>query len=301
MSKKKAAKKKVAKKKPPKKKAAKKTVLKTHKPTFKITCGDCIKGMRQQAVNPKLIFADPPFNIGEPYDKCNDKKPLDAYYEWSHKWLSEAYDLLHRHGTFWLAINDEHVSELDVMAKGLGFHKRSHVIWYYTFGVSCQKNFARSHTQLLYYTKTKSKFTWHGDDVRVPSARQLVYNDKRANPKGKLPDNTWVLAPEDLEKAFAYPEGKQLDTWLASRVCGTFHERVPGAVNQMPQKIMQRIIAATSDPGDLVLDPFLGTGSTGVAALTLDRFFYGFDISKAYCERARKRLHEVEIPAARNL
>lgn len=262
-----------------------------------------MRELNELGINPHLVFADPPFNLGFDYDRHDDNQDLDDYQAWCAEWLAGVYGLLRSHGSFWLAICDEHVSELDVMAKGLGFHKRSHVVWHYTFGVSCPKNFARSHTHLLYYTKRKTKYTFNSADkkVRVPSARQLVYNDKRANPNGKLPDNTWILAPKDTQKAFVHEDGKWLNTWLASRVCGTFHERVDGALNQMPQEIMQRIVLACSNPGDLVLDPFGGTFSTGVAAVTLGRDFHGFDISSKYCGRGRKRLSEVTKKAATNL
>lgn len=290
-----------------KRKKAKRVKKKAVEPTWRVQRGDCVKGMKKLLADgedePQLIFADPPFNIGYEYDVHDDSQDLDDYFAWCHDWIEAAYHLLNRHGTFWIAICDERVSELDVMAKELGFHKRGHIVHYYTFGVSCSKNFARSHTHLLYYTKTKSKFTFNADDpdVRVPSARQLVYNDKRANPAGKLPDNTWILAPEDTQKAFVHEPGKWLDTWFASRVCGTFHERVEGAANQMPLTIMERVVRACSNPGDLVLDPFGGTFSTGVAALNLGRHFHGFDISAAYCNRGRKRLAATVAKAAANL
>lgn len=242
-----------------------------------------------------LLFADPPFNIGYQYATYEDNKSSQEYLAWSKKWLSAAYDVVHPHGAFWLAIGDEYVSELDVAAKALGFHKQSHVVWYYTFGVSCSRNFARSHTHLLYYTKHRTKFTFNASSrrVRVPSARQLVYNDKRANPAGKLPDNTWILSPFDLDKAFHKAE----DTWLASRVCGTFRERVERgkyklrkSCPQMPEEVLFRIILTCSKPGDLVVDPFLGTGTTGAVAVACRRRFTGFDIDETYCQRARDRI-----------
>jgi site-specific DNA-methyltransferase (adenine-specific) len=278
-------------------------------PEWEIERADCVKGMRGLEglkVRPRLVFADPPFNMGVGYDKHDDNQDVEEYHNWCAEWIAAAYDVLHRYGSFWIAINDENVSELDVMTKGVGFHKRAHVTWYYTFGVSCTKNFARSHTHLLYYTKHRTKFTFNSDDsgLRVPSARQLVYNDKRANPKGKLPDNTWILSPFDLENAFIHSKRRKdkqwLDTWIASRVCGTFHEHVDGALNQMPQEVMKRIVRACSKPGDLVLDPFGGTFSTGEAAISLGRNFHGFDISADYCKRGRARLKIVAQKPATN-
>jgi len=267
------------------------------KPTFELHHGSCLDQMWKIGKKEvDLAFADPPYNIGYGgYDKYDDKQDHGDYLQWCEEWISMIHALLRSTGSFWLAIGDEYVSELDVIAKRIGFHKRSHVLWYYTFGVACPKNFARSHTHLLYYTKQKSRFTFNADDkqVRVPSARQLVYNDKRANPNGKLPDNTWVLLPADLDKAFT--EGE--DTWLVSRVCGTFHERQERgtyqqekAVPQMPEEILRRIILASSNPGHLVIDPFLGTGTTGAVAVRHGRNFVGCDISEAYIKRATARI-----------
>lgn len=261
-----------------------------------VRVGDCLKLL--PTVDPgsvDLLFCDPPFNINYDYDKYADNKKPEHYLEWCEEWINLCYKAVARHGTFWIAIGDEYVSELDVLAKKAGFYKRTHVVWYYTFGVACPNGFARSHTHLLHYTKTKSKFTFNRDEkkLRVPSSRQLVYNDSRANPDGKLPDNTWVLLPMDLDRAFS----KEEDTWLASRVCGTFGERQERGTYgearscpQMPLEIMNRIVLACSKPGDLVLDPMSGTFSTGDAAVRNKRSFIGFDISSAYCKRGRDRL-----------
>lgn len=258
--------------------------------TWAIRPGDCVPLLRQQgkgSVN--LVFADPPFNIGrEKYDNYDDKRPRDEYLKWSAEWIKGIHHVLHQHGSFWLAIGDGLVSELDVQAKEQGFHKRGHVIWLYTFGVNCARNFTRAHTHLLYYTKSKTRYVFNENDpeLRVPSARQLVYNDKRAHPNGRLPDDVWVLRPQELANAF----NGHSDAWLQSRICGTFKERIKGSDNQMPLPIMERIIRATSNPGDLVLDPFGGTFTTGEAAIRLGRSFLGFEISKAFCERGTKRL-----------
>lgn len=274
-----------------KKKATKK------KASFELVYGDCLDEIWKLGKRDvDLVFADPPYNIDySGYADYEDNLPLEDYVDWCREWMSACYTYLKKTGSFWLAIGDEYVSELDVAAKAIGFHKRSHVIWHYTFGVACSKNFARSHTHLLYYTKHKSQFVFNVDDkkIRVPSARQLKYNDKRANPKGKLPDNTWVLHPDALKKCF----GPDEDTWLVSRVCGTFHERQERgtyqeekAVPQMPEEIMERIILACSKPGQLVIDPFGGTFTTGAVAVRHNRNFWGCDITKAYVERAKLRL-----------
>lgn len=265
--------------------------------TYEVIRGNCIPLMQVRGdITADLAFADPPYNIDWPgYDKYTDKKRPAEYIKWCTTWMAGIHSRLSDTGTFWLAIGDEYVSELDVIAKTMGFHKRSHVVWYFTFGTSCAKNFARSHTHLLYYTKHKTKFTFNAGDkqVRVPSARQLVYNDKRANPDGKLPDNTWILSPFDLEKVFSDAE----DTWLESRVAGTFKERQhrgtyqeTKTVPQMPEAVLRRIVFACSDEGDMVIDPFGGTFTTGTVAVRYGRHFWGCDISSKYVTQGRRRV-----------
>lgn len=245
--------------------------------------------------NPSLIFADPPYNIDWDYDKYQDKKSVSTYLAGAKAWISQIHAALTFHGSFWLAIGDELVSEMDVLCKSLGFFKRGHVLWYYTFGVNCVNNFTRSHTHLLYYTKHRTKFIFNADlkALRVPSARQLIYNDKRADPNGRLPDNTWILRPQNVPAI----DGAESDTWHIPRVAGTFKERTfrkQGREHkgppQLPVLLLERIITACSKPGDLVVDPFSGTGTTGVAALRLGRHYVGMDISKNYNKAATPRL-----------
>jgi site-specific DNA-methyltransferase (adenine-specific) len=151
--------------------------------------------------------------------------------------------------------------------------------------------------------KDPRKFTFNARDpaIRVPSARQLVYADKRANPKGRLPDDTWiiqgnwpenewVLRPQDLPEGFR-ADG---DTWYFARVCGTFNERTGWHGCQMPEQLLGRIIRASSNEGDLVLDPFAGSGTTLAVAKKLGRRFLGFEISADYTKRARTRLDKIK-------
>jgi len=254
---------------------------------------DCVAGMKKLGDGiVDLAFADPPYNIGYEYDKYDDRRASNEYLDWSRRWTAEVARVLKPDGTFWLAIGDDYAAELKVMLQQEhGLHCRSWVIWYYTFGVNCKYKFTRSHTHLLYMVKDPAKFTFNADDpnIRVPSARQLVYGDRRANPKGRLPDDTWILRPQDVPESFQ--EGE--DTWYFPRVCGTFKERTGFHGCQMPEQLLGRIIRSCSNEGELVLDPLAGTGSTLVVAKKLKREYLGFELSEEYVAQAKKRLKAV--------
>jgi site-specific DNA-methyltransferase (adenine-specific) len=178
---------------------------------------------------------------------------------------------------------------MKVMAtRELGLTCRSWVIWYYTFGVNCKTKFSRSHAHLFHFVKDAKKFTFNGNDmkVRVPSARQLVYGDGRAHPTGRLPDDTWILRPQDVPNGFT-PEQ---DTWYFPRVAGTFKERAGFHGCQMPEQLLGRIIRSCSNPDDIVLDPFSGSGTTLAVANKLGRKWIGFELSEDYAKKALKRI-----------
>ncbi len=253
--------------------------------------GDCLQKMKAlPAASVHLVFADPPFNIGYEYDVYRDQLNDQEYIDWCRTWTAEVARILRPDGTFWLAIGDEYVAELKVMIQQQ--HRlvlRSWVVWYYTFGVHCKRKFTRSHAHLLYWVKDPKRFTFHDEEIRVPSARQLVYGDKRADPRGRLPDDTWILRPQDVPDGFRPDE----NTWYFPRVCGTFRERAGFHGCQMPEQLLGRIIAACSRPGEWVLDPFAGSGTTLAVAKKLGRRYLGFELSPEYTANIQRRLDAI--------
>jgi site-specific DNA-methyltransferase (adenine-specific) len=240
-----------------------------------------------------LAFADPPFNIGYDYDVYDDRRACEEYLAWSRRWMEGVHRLLRPDGTFWLAIGDEYAAELKVIAqREIGFHCRSWVIWYYTFGVNCTRKFSRSHAHLFHFVKDADRFTFNADDpaVRVPSARQLVYADARANPKGRLPDDTWILRPQDLPDGFTPGE----DTWYFPRIAGTFKERAGFHGCQMPEQLLGRIVRISTNKNDIVFDPFTGSGTTLAVAKKLGRRWLGTELSHEYVRNAIARLAAIE-------
>jgi site-specific DNA-methyltransferase (adenine-specific) len=242
----------------------------------KIITGDCIETLGKVAEPfTDLIFADPPFNIGYKYDKYHDKVERNNYIAWTKDWMATCKKVLKPHGSFYIAIGDDYAANVKIIADELGLFMRNWIIWHYTFGQQTKDKFARSHTHIFYFVNDSKNFTFNDFAVRVPSDRQLIYADKRANPAGKIPD----------------------DVWDDPRVCGTFKERTGWHPCQMPEQLLMRIIAASSNAGDCVLDPFVGSGTTAAAASKLRRNYVGIEISADYVKKANQRLAQLDTHA----
>ncbi len=253
--------------------------------------GDCVEVLADMpAGSVDLVFADPPFNIGYEYDVYDDRRAKADYLAWTETWLAAAVRVLKPDGSFFLAIGDEFVAEHKVRLDALGLTMRNWIVWHYTFGVNCAKKFNRSHAHILYYVKNPKHYTFNPDAVRVPSARMTTYADRRANPVGKLPDDTWVLRPQESDAHFRDDQ----DTWHVPRVCGTFKERL-GHPCQMPEGVLERIVRVATNPDGVVLDPFAGSGTTLAVAKKLGRSYVGVELSEQYADGVRKRLQLIEF------
>lgn len=247
----------------------------------KILCGDCIE-MLGEVKEPfaDLIFADPPFNIGYEYDKYKDKVKSKKYITWTRDWMSSCLNVLKPTGSFYIAIGDDYAAHVRIIGEELGLNLRNWIIWHYTFGQQTKLKFARAHTHVFYFTRDKKDFVFNDYAVRVPSDRQLKYNDKRANSTGKMPDDVWNEY---------------------SRVCGTFKERQGWHPCQMPELLLARIVSVSSNAGDLVLDPFNGSGTTAVVACQLDRNYSGIDISENYVANSIERIKQLNTKTTKVL
>jgi site-specific DNA-methyltransferase (adenine-specific) len=243
--------------------------------TWEIICGDCVPVMASMpAASVKLITPDPPYNIGIDYGAHhNDSMPAAEYLDWSHSWLAGARRLLTDDGSLWLLVNWELAYKLVPIAESVGLHLHQTIVWYETFGVNCTRKFNRCSRPLLWFVADPRRFVFNADSphVRRPSDRQTKYNDKRANPNGKLLDDVWVI----------------------SRVCGTFHERIPGFPTQLPLAFLRPIVGVASNQGDQVLDPFSGSATSGAVCVELYRRYIGIEKSPDFAARSRTRLENV--------
>lgn len=258
--------------------------------------GDCVKVLKAIPDNSvDLVATDPPFNIGLAYDLYEDKKDYKAYLDWSREWIGECARILAPHGSMFVCIGDEYAAEINVLLKEAGLFWRNWLVWYYTFGENQKGKFNRCHTHIHYFTKSSTDYRFNPDAVKVPSARQEKYKDKRAKDGGKLPDDVW----ESSELEDTSPSRLPDDVWKVSRVCGTFKERIvevaPNGKKtahpcQMPLSVMDRIIRCSTEAGDIVVDPFCGTGTTAAAAKALGRKFITIDMSEKYAKVAAGRV-----------
>jgi site-specific DNA-methyltransferase (adenine-specific) len=241
---------------------------------WEVTTGNCVDVMAQaEPGSIDLIIADPPYNYDVDYgDHYDDDRPREEYLKWCQSWIAAGVKTLAIDGSMWVLINDENAAEFKIMLERAGLHCRNWIIWFESFGVNCTKKFNRTHRHLLYMVRDPERFTFNADAVRIESARQAVYHDKRANPAGKIMNDVWFDIP---------------------RLAGTHGERIGGFPTQLPVKLLRRIVECSSNPGGLVLDPFCGSGTTGEACVNLGRRFLGIELSAKFAELARQRLAKI--------
>jgi DNA modification methylase len=242
-----------------------------------ITVGDCITQLNgMDAGSVQLVIADPPYNIGIDYGDGQraDRLPDAAYIGWLREWINAAARVLAADGAVWVICGQEYAGDHQVALRDAGLHWRNTVTWVETFGVNCRRKFNRTSRPMFYFTKHPRRFTFNLEALATPSARQTKYRDKRANPTGKVLDDVWTI----------------------SRVCGTFRERVPGVPTQLPLALVGRVVLGLTRPDDLIVDPFAGSGTTGVVCVEHGRRFHGIELRDEYAAIARARIAETALP-----
>jgi len=226
-----------------------------------------------------LTITSPPYNIGKEYEK---PMPLEKYLDWCETWISEIHRITHPNGTFWLNLG---YFSIPNRAKAIPipyllwdrvpFYLIQEVVWNYGAGVAGKKFFSPRNEKFLWYVKNKDNYTFNLDDIRdanVKYPNQKKNGKIKVNPNGKNPTDVWQFPK--------VTSGKN----RASK------ERTPHPA-QFPVAIIERIVKASSNPGELVLDPFIGSGTTAEVALSLGRPVVGFEIRTDYCQIAAHRLN----------
>lgn len=229
-------------------------------------CLDILPALERESVD--LVVTDPPYNIGIDYGSGPEADRRGDYDVWCGRWIGLCYRALKPNGSLWVISGQEHGADIDIAIQRAGMKMRNRITWHETFGVYCHNKFGRTSRPIYYAVKNAKDFTFNKAAVTVPSARQEKYGDRRAAPGGKIMG----------------------DVWQINRVCGTFKERVAGVPTQLPEELVRRIIDVSSNPGDVVLDPFAGSGTTLAVAKGMGREAVGIELNRNYAAIAMGRM-----------
>jgi len=260
----------------------------------RVHVGDCraVLPTIPEALNGEahLVFADPPFNWNRAYDEWDDAMKEAEYLAFTYDWIDLCVKALRPGGQLWINIPDDWAAEITCYLKGrLGrtppaaMTMNNWCIWHYRFGQNTNHRFINSKVHALNFIKPGAPHTWNQGPVLEPSDRASIYGDKR----------TWAKK-DGVEGGKRVP----LDVWYGKfwgRIQGNNKERRPGHDNQLPEIYLARVLLSSTNKDDLVLDPFLGSGTTGVVAHALGRRFIGVEFSEANARRAFQRIKEGPI------
>ena len=220
-----------------------------------------------------LVFADPPYNMGKKFGNDKWDKPED-YRDWCIKWIEQCIEKLTSDGSIMIMGHPRHSAYLlPYLDNKLEYVNQ--IVYYYTDGMPERKNFERRYEMILYYRKNMKNYIFNVDDVRVP----LVRYDKTSNPEGKNPNDVWLI---------------HRVRWNSKERVSLENGKIAHAA-QKPIRLLRRIILASTNKGDLILDPFLGTGTTAVAAKELQRKSIGIELDPEFAEIALKRINAAKI------
>lgn len=240
---------------------------------------DCLASLKKiDGLILDSTITSPPYNIGKVYETI---KPVDEYVDWLVSVCSEVYRLTKDNGNFVL-----NVGYLSVEGKGravpipyllwdkVGFYLNQEIVWNYGAGVAAKRYLSPRNEKVLWYVKDPNQFTFNLDAIRDPDVKypnQKKNGKLRCNTLGKNPSDVWQIA-------------KATSGTNRSAAERTSHPA------QFPEDLIKRIILGFTNENDLILDPFFGSGTTGVVAIEYNRRFLGFEINEEYCEIAKERL-----------
>ncbi|MBD3287636.1 MerR family transcriptional regulator [candidate division KSB1 bacterium] len=243
-----------------------------------------LKSIENESVD--LIFADPPYNIKKAeWDSFQSQK---QYVEWSLLWIREAHRILKPTGTLYICGFSEILADIKWAANYL-FKGCKWLVWYYRNKANLGNDWGRSHESLLHFRKSKN-FLFNIDDVRIPyNAHTLKYprrpqaeSSQYNNGKGKK--YIWEPHPNGAKPKDVF----EIPTLSNHSWEKTIHE------TQKPIELVKKCVLASSNAGNIVVDPFGGSGTTFAVAEAFDRKWLGTEIKNEYCEIIKKRLLDEE-------
>lgn len=227
----------------------------------------------------QLIITSPPYNIGKSYER---RSALETYVSQQAQVISECVRLLSPSGSLCWQVGN-HVQRGEIFPLDMilypvfrehGLRLRNRVVWHFEHGLHCTKRLSGRYETILWFTKSDD-YTFNLDPIRVPSkypGKKYFKGPKAGqlsgNPLGKNPGDVWI-----------FPNVKNNHVEKTDHPC------------QFPVELVERLVLSLTQPGDTVFDPYMGVGSSIVAALKNDRVGYGCDVVKEYVDTAWERVH----------
>lgn len=239
--------------------------------------GDALQVLRESLpeASVDLIFADPPYNIGKRFAGDVARWPSDeAYAEWCYTWLALCMQKLKPTGSLYVMASTQSMPYIDLFVRKR-MHVMARIIWHYdSSGRQARRYYGSLYEPILFAVKNQRNYTFNADAITIeaPTGAQRRLIDYRKSPpavynKRKVPGNVWYFP----RVRYRMPEYEQHPT-------------------QKPERLLERIISASSNPGDLVLDPFAGTFTTCAVAQRLGRHSIGIERAEEYLKVGLRRL-----------
>ena len=247
---------------------------------IKLLKGNCLKlipKIEKESVT--TIFADPPYNLSNGGITCKGGKiasvnkgdwdksqGFEKDYKFTYEWIKRCKDILKPNGTIWISGTSHSIYQVGHALQSLGFHILNEITWFKPNAppnLAC-RCFAHAHETIIWAKKSKKakhKFNY----------KEMKQWDDKISPSGKQMKSVWniALTPKREKEHGKHP-------------------------TQKPEELLRRIISSSSDKGDLILDPFNGSGTTGVVASKLGRRYVGMDMDKEFLKLTKKRIIDVK-------
>jgi site-specific DNA-methyltransferase (adenine-specific) len=247
----------------------------------RIFCEDALSGLaRIPDASVDLILADPPYNLGKDYGNASDQQSVAEYLRWTEQWIDCALPKLKPNGSLYIFLTWRFSPEIFVMLKQR-MTMMNEIIWdrrVPSMGGSV-RNYTSVHDTVGFFVKRKDYY-FDLDAIRIPYDAET----KKARSRSIFVGAKWLelgYNPKDL--------------WSVSRLHREHPERAEHPT-QKPLEIIERMVKASCPPGGVVLDPFLGSGTSAVAAKRCGRDYVGFELNPDYCAIAQLRLTAVDNP-----
>lgn len=242
---------------------------------------DCMEGLKQIPSDTiHTVITSPPYNIGKEYEQRLD---LAEYIDWCTLWLNEIVRILTYNGCLWLNLGYIKISGKAnalplpyLLWDKINLFLMQEIVWNYGAGVACKNQLSPRNEKWLWYVKDPNNYVFNLNEIRDKNVKYPLQKKKgklRCNPLGKNPSDVWKIAK--------VTSGKNRSS----------RERTPHPA-QFPLELINRIVKGFTLPEDLILDPFIGSGTTAVSCIANKRKCIGFETNRYYCEIAADRINQ---------